>query len=77
MGDANGMYQVADRTIGGKPHWVLNDSFGNVLYHLYSIDEPTEAWVIGSDGAGPHQSDTMALITLDCDAVHFSSIKWP
>eukprot|EP01051_Picozoa_sp_SAG22_P007644 SAG22_NODE_546_length_9261_cov_18.423925_1_plen_444_part_10 len=25
--DANGVYQVAD-TVGGKPHWVLNDTFG-------------------------------------------------
>ena len=23
------------------------------------------------------QSDTMALITSDCDAMHSSSIKWP
>jgi hypothetical protein len=44
--DANGVYQVAN-TIGGKPHWVLNDSFGHASYHLYSVDEPFEAWVIG------------------------------
>eukprot|EP01052_Picozoa_sp_SAG31_P009685 SAG31_NODE_514_length_14714_cov_78.431269_5_plen_428_part_00 len=44
--DTNGVYQVAN-TIGGKPHWVLMDSFGNAMSHLYAVDEPFEAWVIG------------------------------
>ena len=42
--DTNGVYQVAN-TIGGKPHWVLMDSFGNAMSHLYAVDEPVEAWV--------------------------------
>eukprot|EP01052_Picozoa_sp_SAG31_P001359 SAG31_NODE_46_length_30980_cov_226.095107_19_plen_430_part_00 len=46
ISDANGEYQVSG-TIGGKPHWVLNDSFGHALYHLFAVDEPFEAWVIG------------------------------
>ena len=37
--------------------------------------------VVITSGAGPHkhglQSNTMALITSGCDAMHFSSIKWP
>ena len=44
--DTNGVYQVAN-TIGGKPHWVLMDSLGNAMSHLYAVDEPFEAWVIG------------------------------
>ena len=46
VSDANGVYQLAN-TIGGKPHWVLNDSYGSALYHLYAVDEPVQAWVIG------------------------------
>ena len=46
VSDATGVYQIAN-TIGGKPHWVLMDSYGNALFHLYAVDEPFEAWVIG------------------------------
>eukprot|EP01052_Picozoa_sp_SAG31_P044675 SAG31_NODE_7878_length_1575_cov_2.176829_1_plen_185_part_00 len=47
ISDANGEYQLSD-TVGGKPHWVLNDSTGHVMYNLYAVDEPVEAWVIGA-----------------------------
>ena len=77
---ANGVYTIAQHTIGGKPHWIKQQEGGTAFflsrdtpkqclsfsktpplravlqreggwpaYHLYTVNEPRNGWVIGTD----------------------------